>query len=110
MPVSFLAILFAPTLPLVLAGEAVFGVCIGFAYTASLYYALVVKNASVDAGGAHEALIGLGFVFGPAAGLAGGMLAEPLGPDAGLFWAVMPVIVVSVIGSSLAVVRRGGVR
>jgi MFS family permease len=109
MPVSFLAILFGPSLPVVLAGEAVFGACIGFAYTASLYYALVVKNASVDAGGAHEALIGLGFVFGPVAGLVGGALAKPLGADAGLFWAVLPIIVVSVAGASRAVMPRGRV-
>ena len=83
------------------------GVPTGFtpqsAYTASLYYALVVKNASVDAGGAHEALIGLGFVLGPVAGLVGGALAKPLGRDGGFFWAVLPIIVASVVGASRSV-------
>lgn len=106
MPLSFLMILFGPSLALVIVGEVLFGACIGFAYTAALYYALVVKNASVDAGGAHEALIGLGFVFGPAAGLGGGALAASLGHDMGLFLAVLPIIVVSVIGAGHALLQR----
>ena len=54
-----------------LAGEVAFGLAAGLTHYAALYYAMVVKNASVDAGGAHEGLIGLGFTAGPAAGLAG---------------------------------------
>jgi MFS family permease len=69
MPLSFFMILFGTNLPLVLLGECVYGLGAGFAYTAALYYALVVKNASVDAGGAHEGLIGLGFALGPLAGI-----------------------------------------
>jgi MFS family permease len=106
LPVSFLMILLGHTLPVVLLGEALFGACGGFAYTAALYYALVVKNASVDAGGAHEALIGLGFAFGPSAGLVGSALSSSFGRDQGLLMAVLPIILVSAIGASYAMLPR----
>jgi MFS family permease len=106
LPASFLMVLFGPSLPVVLAGEVLFGLCSGFAYTSSLYYALVVKNASVDAGGAHEALIGLGFALGPSAGLAGSALAASLGRDRGLFLAVAPIIVMCVAGASRSLAAR----
>jgi MFS family permease len=71
LPIGFLLVLFGKTLLWVLLGEALFGLAAGFVYMAALYYALLLKNASVDAGGAHEGLIGLGFALGPLAGLAG---------------------------------------
>ena len=52
-----------------LLGEAVFGVSSGVVYYAALYHAMVLLNASIQAGSAHESLIGLGFALGPAAGL-----------------------------------------
>jgi hypothetical protein len=73
---GFTLILWGSELGLVLAGELLFGLGAGIAYTAALYYALVVKNAAVDAGGAHEGLIGVGFALGPLCGLAGNMLKE----------------------------------
>lgn len=79
LPLSFAMILFGRSLGVVLLGEITFGLASGLTYTASLYYALLVKNASVDAGGAHEGLIGLGFALGPLAGLTGGALAPALG-------------------------------
>lgn len=69
IPLGFFLISFGRHLALVIAGELVFGLAAGFTYTAALYYALVLRNASVDAGGAHEGLIGLGFALGPLAGL-----------------------------------------
>lgn len=72
---GFLLILLGGSLPLVIAGEVLFGASAGFVYTASLYYALVAENASVDAGGAHESLIGIGIGVGPLSGLAGQLLA-----------------------------------
>src|SRR5262249_28988255 len=71
--------LFGGTLPPVWVGGVVFGLASGLAYTAALYYALVLKNASVDAGGAHEGLIGAGFALGPVAGLIAHATAAPLG-------------------------------
>jgi MFS family permease len=79
LPVGFAMILFGHQLAVLLCGEVLFGVASGITYTASLYYALVVKNASVDAGGAHEGLIGLGFALGPLIGLAGKALTPTLG-------------------------------
>jgi hypothetical protein len=71
LPLGFAAIALGTTLPSVLAGEIIFGVLAGVSYYAALYYALLVQNASVDAGGSHEGLIGIGLVLGPAVGLLG---------------------------------------
>ncbi len=57
-------------LVLVLAGLALQGTGMATIYTGALYYALEVGNAEVDAGGTHEALIGLGYTVGPLCGLA----------------------------------------
>lgn len=78
LPISFGMILFGRSVALVIAGEIVFGVAAGFAYYAALYYALVMQNASVEAGGAHEALIGMGFAVGPLAGLVAKYIAAAL--------------------------------
>lgn len=114
LPVSFSMVLFGPSLAVVLVGEALFGAAAGFAYTAALYYALVVKNASVDAGGAHEGLIGLGFGIGPLAGIAGHWLAGTtlpgLAPSVGyvesMLLAVSPLVVACTIGAMWPI-RRG---
>jgi MFS family permease len=79
LPVAFLLTLFGGSVPTVIAGELVFGACSGLLYTAALYYAMVVKNATVEAGGAHEGLIGVGFALGPLSGLC----AQWLEPFAG---------------------------
>jgi hypothetical protein len=79
LPFAFLLALFGGSLASVLLGEVVFGACSGLLYTSALYYALVVKNAAVEAGGAHEGLIGLGFALGPLTGL----LAQALEPSVG---------------------------
>ena len=52
------------------AGLALFGVGVGGIYCAALYYAMEVGSAEVEAGGAHEALIGIGYTVGPFIGLA----------------------------------------
>ncbi|MBC7834359.1 MAG: hypothetical protein H7Y88_04565 [Phycisphaerales bacterium] len=60
-----------------LAGLGAFGIGMGTVYAGALYYAMEVGQAEVDAGGTHEALIGVGYVVGPACGLiaAGGVSA-----------------------------------
>jgi hypothetical protein len=68
---GFAVVVLAPSLPLMLAGFAVFGLGMGISYYAALYYAMSVGRAEIDAGGTHEGLIGLGYTIGPAAGLAG---------------------------------------
>jgi hypothetical protein len=52
-----------------LAGLAAFGMGMASIYTGALYYALEVGQAEVEAGGTHEALIGLGYTGGPACAL-----------------------------------------
>ncbi|WP_428389571.1 MFS transporter [Mucisphaera sp.] len=68
-PVSFFLILFGPSVPIVIFGEVLFGWAAGVSYFAALYYAQVIQNASVEAGGEHEGLIGAGFALGPLLGL-----------------------------------------
>ncbi len=51
------------------AGLVVFGVGMALIYTAAIYYAMAVGNSEVDAGGKHEALIGVGYAVGPLCGL-----------------------------------------
>ncbi len=58
-------------LPLFLIGLAAFGIGVGVIYAAALYYAMEVGSSGVDAGGTHEALIGIGYTAGPVFGLAG---------------------------------------
>jgi hypothetical protein len=57
-----------------LIGLAGFGVGMAVIYTAALYYAMEVGKAEVDAGGKHEALIGLGYTGGPLCGLIAGLV------------------------------------
>jgi len=107
LPLGFLMILFGSSVGTVLVGEIVFGAASGFAYTAALSYAMVVKNASVDAGGAHEGLIGLGLGLGPLAGIVGYALAghklavtgAELGYLQGTLLAVLPLLCACVIGA-----------
>lgn len=109
IPVGFFLTLFGPDLATVLAGEVVFGASAGMTYYAALYYAMVVKNAAVDAGGAHEGLIGSGFTIGPALGLLGVVLAPVLGtPVGGMMVGVAPLVAICAAGAvrSLVVARR----
>jgi len=118
LPSGFLLILLGNSLPFLILGEVVFGVAAGFAYTASLYYALVAENASVDAGGAHEGLIGLGIGLGPLSGLAGQLLVgqrlpfgdagSALPPFAALALTSAPIIAVCLLGSARSLFRLRG--
>ena len=99
LPVGFALVLLGPHIATVISGEVLFGAAAGFLYTAALYYAQVVENASVDAGGAHEALIGVGYALGPGAGLIGTALAHGAGPGSaaytqGMSIATLPLIAV----------------
>jgi MFS family permease len=99
LPLGFFLVLIGPNLASVLAGEVLFGAAAGIAYYASLYYALLVKNASVDAGGAHEGLIGLGFALGPLAGLVGqGLSFEGSGQGA-VSTAILPIAILCLVGA-----------
>jgi predicted MFS family arabinose efflux permease len=109
LPIGFFLVLFAPSLGAVLVGELIFGGASGFVYTAALYYALVVKNASVDAGGAHEGLIGLGLGLGPLAGIVGyelaGRAASSFTYVEGMLIGIAPLIFACIVGSMWPVPR-----
>ncbi len=63
-------------LSVLIAALVLFGSGMGAIYAAALYYAMAVGDAEVDAGGKHEALIGVGYTLGPALGLAVGLTTQ----------------------------------
>jgi hypothetical protein len=75
MTAGFAVIVTAPHLVFVLAGFVGFGLGMAVVYYSALYYAMAVGHAQIDAGGRHEALIGVGYSLGPAAGLIGVLTA-----------------------------------
>lgn len=111
LPLGFFAVIAGASLGVVLAGEIAFGVLAGVTYYAALYYAIVVKNAAVDAGGAHEGLIGLGLAIGPGLGLLGDLLArDGNNPLVGISLAAAPLVLACWFGACRALVRvRAGV-
>lgn len=99
LPAGALLILLPSSIVPVLVGEVVFGFTAGVIYTASLYYGMIEKNASVEAGGDHEAVIGVGFCLGPLLGMAGHKLSATLGSTvAGMTLGLSPMIVVGLVG------------
>lgn len=77
--IGFVAAILAPRLAinlgaatgtwLLIGGLTVFGAGMSCIYSGAIYYAMSVGNAEVDAGGMHEALIGVGYTIGPIIGL-----------------------------------------
>ena len=110
MPASVILVLLVPDAGVIIAAEIVFGVTEGAIYYAALYYAMVVKNASVDAGGAHESLIGLGYSIGPICGLIGYSMAG--GDWMFQFWPMLlgigPLFAICTIGAMLPLLRLRG--
>ena len=56
-------------LGILIAGLIFHGLAMATIYTGAIYYAMEVGTAQVDAGGTHEALIGVGYSAGPLCGL-----------------------------------------
>lgn len=75
-PLSAGAIGSGPALAQMIVGLAVCGAGLGAVYAAAFYYVMEVGDAKVDAGGTHEALIGMGYCVGPLCGLGAIGLAE----------------------------------
>jgi len=92
------------------AGLAAFGFAAAMVYAGGIYYAMIVGRTRVDAGGTHEALIGLGNAAGPLCGLmvAGAVdlrLLPPAALEVGVVGMVL-VVAVLVLGASLRRIRR----
>ena len=107
LPLTFVGILVSAAMfkstVMVVAFSLAFGVVECLIYYAALYYGMVVLNASVDAGGAHEGLIGLGYTLGPAAALVGQQLVH-VSPMFRQPWgemiALVPMAVVFIVGAA----------
>ena len=56
-------------LPVLIGGLVAFGIGMSSLYVGAIYYAMEVSHSEVDAGGTHEALIGVGYAGGPLCGL-----------------------------------------
>jgi len=63
---GFALAMFALNLTMLIAGLVLFGIGFGGSYSAALYYAMLVGASDIDAGGKHEAIIGVGYSLGPA--------------------------------------------
>lgn len=77
-------------LPVVFIALALVGIGAATIYTGALYYVLEVSTESVDAGGTHEALIGVGYATGPILGLAAvGTESAGMVPEGGFRWVLL---------------------
>jgi len=88
---------------LLMCGLFLFGTGKATVYAGALYYAMEVGSAEVEAGGAHEALIGVGYTVGPLCGLLPTLALERgLLPDDRYF---QPIVLgtVSLIAAGVAV-------
>jgi MFS family permease len=105
---GFASCMLAPSFPsvgmtMLISGLAVMGFGIAMTYCGALYYALAVQSAEIDAGGKHEALIGLGYTLGPACGLLGLALAGD-DPEHFRLW-VIGITSLVVLGAGVLAVR-----
>jgi MFS family permease len=108
LALGFCACMFGDMIPLILAGEIIYGLAAGFAYYSALYYAMILSKASVGAGGSHESVIGAGFTVGPIVVIAGKQIAcvSGLSVATGLAFGVVPMILTAVPVSILCLLPR----
>ena len=120
MLVSFVGVTFAPSqvfgaavsptydLAALLTWQLLLGAALGIIYSGSLYFGMVLGDGGTEHGGYHEALIGLGWVLGPAAGAAMQWL-RPGDARAGVaaVGAVIAASVLCVVGASVLARRAG---
>jgi len=110
MLAGFTLVATGASVPAVAIGLALFGVGAGGVYVAAIYYAMTVGRAEVDAGGAHEAVIGLGYTAGPLPALtAHGLVAAgviPLGSLGLVTVALVAVVVLAALALASILARR----
>jgi MFS family permease len=105
-PISAWAVLAVDSLPVILIAQIVFGWTAGVSYFSALYYALVIHNAEVEAGGDHEAVIGAGFVAGPMVGLGAAQLSKVLAsPILGMTLGLLPLAAMGSFASAKPLAR-----
>ena len=92
---------------LLAAGLLVFAVGMALNYTAAIYYAMAVGKAEVDAGGMHEALIGVGYTIGPLCGLVPAFAIDKGWMQEGIFqpFVLSAIGVIGITAASLVIHR-----
>jgi hypothetical protein len=121
MLAAFLAVTFRPTellgaarfppafdLAWMIGWQAMLGMAFGVIYSGSLYFGMVLSDGSTEHGGYHEALIGMGWCLGPAAGAAAGW-ARPGQVGTGVA-AIGSLIGLSVLATTAATIIAGRAR
>ena len=98
MTVSFVAMLLAAHLWIVIAAQIALGLALGLIYYSSLYYSMDVGDTKGEHGGLHEAMIGAGSCAGPAIG-ATALYLLPNYPSSST-WAVMVLLSGGLVGLS----------
>jgi MFS family permease len=107
LPAGFFMVILGTNLPVVIVGEMLFGFAAGMSYSSAMYCAMVVKEASVDAGGGHESMIGLGLMIGPLAGLVAESIHTASGSFAqGYVTTMAPVLGVCIAAAIWAIYKR----
>jgi len=100
-------VLLGSRLETVVAGLALFGSGMGLIYYAALYYSMATGHAAVDAGGAFEALIGVGYCLGPLLGLAGHAAAPARAPSATMIFTAIVTALVATAAARPYLAARG---
>ena len=92
VPVGFYLVLLGGSVGTVLLGSLLLGASNGVVYFAGIYHAIVLSNASVDAGGKHEGLVGVSLTVGPGAGLMTQAVTPVLGAATALAVVTGPIV------------------
>lgn len=106
MPLGFLLTLYGPNTSTVVAGQIIFGATTAVTYYTAIYYAMVVHDASVRAGGWHESVIGAGLFAGPALALMGSVCGDWFDHHATSYLVgTIPMVIVCTVGAVRALTR-----
>ena len=93
---SFLSLLLAPDLWVLIVAQILFGLSVGLIYYSSLYYSMHGGNAKSEHGGLHEAMIGFGTFLGAAVGVGANYFFPEVAGTA--IWAVGGLLLIGLFG------------
>jgi MFS family permease len=102
LPATLAASFFCTQLAVVLAAQAIMGVLLGLIYSSSLFYSLDLSEDHGTHSGRHEAMIGVGILAGPLAGVAGARL---FGGVAGAKLAILAVYAITAVAGLIMLCR-----